>query len=102
MGDVPAFIKYLAETKPSFLKSYVSFRNKIMTGIIPKKYKELIILGIVASKQFFPGIRRHMKAALDAGASEEEVLEVLLLALWIGGMPSFIAGYEALYELKKK
>jgi alkylhydroperoxidase/carboxymuconolactone decarboxylase family protein YurZ len=101
-GSVPKFIKYLSETKPNFLKAYFAFRNEVMSGVIPRKYKELIILGTVASKQFYPGIKRHIEAAVNAGASKEEVLETLLLALWIGGMPSYIAGYRAIRALKKE
>lgn len=46
---------------------------------LPRKVKELVCVVIDALTFFEPGLRRHVKAALEQGASEQEVFEALEL-----------------------
>lgn len=53
--------------------------NPWMTGILPRKLVELIGVAVnAACTNLNPdGTRRHIRAALDAGASRDEILMVL-------------------------
>ena len=56
--------------------------NPWMTGILPRKLVELIGVAVnAACTNLNPdGTRRHIRAALDAGASRDEILMVLKMA----------------------
>ena len=57
--------------------------NKIVgreDGAIPKKYRELIALGVAFTTQCPYCIEAHAKAAKAAGASREEVAEAAFVA----------------------
>jgi alkylhydroperoxidase/carboxymuconolactone decarboxylase family protein YurZ len=49
--------------------------NPRMDGILPIKFVELVSLGLNARTNLNPdGTRRHIRAALSAGASRQEIL----------------------------
>lgn len=49
-------------------------------GVIPKKYKELMAIAVALTTQCTYCIEVHRKAALDAGATEEEFAETIHVA----------------------
>jgi alkylhydroperoxidase/carboxymuconolactone decarboxylase family protein YurZ len=53
--------------------------NPWATGLLPVKWIELlcIALNAVCTHRNEPGVRRHIRAALQAGATREEILETL-------------------------
>ena len=55
-------------------------------GPLPQKYKELILIAINAATThlYGPGVRRHVQNALKAGATKEEILEVIQLTTVMG------------------
>ena len=55
-------------------------------GPLPQKYKELILIAINAATThlYGPGVRRHVQNALKAGATNEEILEVIQLTTVMG------------------
>ena len=54
-----------------------------MSGVLPAKDVELLSIAFDASytHMYAPGTRRHIKAALKAGATMEEIMEVLKLCV---------------------
>ncbi len=70
---------------------------------MPQKYKELIFIAInVATTHLWPsGARRHMQNALEAGATKEEILEVIQLTS-IMGIHSMTMGLPILMEEVEK
>ena len=52
--------------------------NPWTTGVLPVKWIELICvaLNVACTHRNEPGVRRHVRAALRAGATREEILEV--------------------------
>ncbi len=60
-------------------------------GPIEKKTRELIKLGISAGAQKEGAVHSHTRKALDAGATKEEIRQVVLLTLPTLGMPSMMA-----------
>jgi len=77
------------------------------SGVLPPKDVELLSIAFDASytHMYAPGTRRHIKAALKAGASMEEIMEVLKLCVVQGvqacnlGVP-ILAEELARYERK--
>lgn len=61
------------------------------SGPIDKKARELIKLGISAGAQKEGAVHSHTRKALDAGATTEEIRQVVLLTLPTLGMPSMMA-----------
>ncbi len=68
------------------------------SGALSPKERELIYIAIDSSvtHMYEPGLRIHLKAALDNGASREEILEVLKLVA-VFGMEGYILGVEAIH-----
>lgn len=60
------------------------------------KTKELIALAIGISVRCDGCLAYHAKAAASEGATREEVLETIGVAVYMGGGPSVIYGSEAL------
>ncbi|HXG50945.1 MAG TPA: carboxymuconolactone decarboxylase family protein [candidate division Zixibacteria bacterium] len=68
-------------------------------GALPRRTKELIMVGICCALLRPRGIRLHAERALALGASPREILEAMEVAAIPGGMPGLWAGVEALQEI---
>ncbi len=65
-------------------------------GALPRKTKELIMVGITCALHRPRGVRLHSERALKLGASPREVLEAMEVAAIPGGMPGLWLGVETL------
>ena len=86
-GDWNPLWDQLRSLDPEFMESYLQFRSvPHKNGPLPKKFKELILVAINAATThlYGPGVRRHMQNALKAGATPEEILEVIQLTTVMG------------------
>lgn len=86
-GDWNPIWAQLEALDPEFLEAYLAFRNiPHRKGPLPQKTKELIMIAINAATThlYAPGVRRHMQNAIRAGATREEVLEVIQLTTVMG------------------
>ena len=63
------------------------------------KYREMVIIGILAYRGRKDGVIAHMRRAIDHGATKRELLEAIESAAVPGGGPTFATGAEALMEL---
>ncbi|WP_028310097.1 carboxymuconolactone decarboxylase family protein [Derxia gummosa] len=63
-------------------------------GVLDKKMKELVVLGMSIAARCDPCIGYHVEALVKLGATRAEVEEVLGLAVYMGGGPSMM--YAAL------
>jgi 4-carboxymuconolactone decarboxylase len=70
-------------------------------GALPRKAKELIMVGITCALNRPRGVRLHSERALTLGASPREVLEAMEVAAIPGGMPGLWLGVETLQEILK-
>jgi 4-carboxymuconolactone decarboxylase len=68
-------------------------------GALPRKTKELIMVGIACALRVQRGIRIHSERALTLGASPREVLEAMEVAAIPGGMPGLWLGVETLQAI---
>ncbi len=71
-------------------------RAAIAPGVLDSKTKELIALAIGIAARCDGCLAYHSKAAAKFGATREEVMETIGVAVYMGGGPSMIYGAEAL------
>ena len=65
------------------------------------KYREMVIIGILAFRGRKEGVIAHMRRAIDHGATKRELLEAIQSAAVPGGGPAFSTGAQALMELDR-
>lgn len=91
------------KTDPIYFAAYLRLRSvPIEKKKLPKKIQELILLAVDASctTMYHPGIKAHTAAAIAAGATSEEIVEVLQLSSVLGihatnvGLPLLIQVLE--------
>jgi len=90
-GSLVDFHKMMAndpELLQAFIQQYTTC-NKNLT-IIPRKYRELIIMALGCAFKTQTTINVHSKLAIEHGATIEEVGEVLRLVFMLGGVSSII------------
>jgi AhpD family alkylhydroperoxidase len=63
---------------------------------LDSKQKELIALAIGISKQCVDCIGFHVRAAIKAGATRDEIAEVISVCVMMGGGPAYMYGVKAL------
>ena len=86
-GHLNPLWEQLAEWDPQWTAAFMRMGLSAWTsGILPAKTVEFICIAGDASctHMYGPGVRRHIRAALELGASKEEILEVLKLASVVG------------------
>lgn len=71
-------------------------REALAPASLDTKTKELIAIGIAIAGRCEGCIGFHVKAALRAGATREEVLETCAMAIYMGAGPSMIHAAETL------
>ena len=70
-------------------------------GALPRKTKELIMVGICCALNRPRGVKLHSERALNLGAAPREVLEAVEVAAIPGGMPGLWLGVETLNDILK-
>jgi len=70
-------------------------------GALPRKTKELIMVGICCALNRPRGVKLHSERALTLGVSPREVLEAVEVAAIPGGMPGLWLGVETLNDILK-
>lgn len=71
-------------------------KSALADGALSKKVKELLALGIGIAARCGGCIAYHTHDALKAGATRQEILETIGVAILMGGVPAMIYGCEAL------
>ena len=90
-------LKNLRGGAPEVMKAFSSLAQAALAqGAIDPKTKELIALGIGVAVRCDDCIAFHVKAAVDHGASREEILETLGMAVYMGAGPSAMYASHAL------
>jgi AhpD family alkylhydroperoxidase len=81
VGDL-RFLKEMGKIAPTEFQAWFNLDSIVARedGAIPRKYRELIALGVAFTTQCPYCIEVHTKAAKKAGASKQEVTEAALIA----------------------
>jgi len=70
-------------------------------GALSRKVKELMALAISITSHCRGCLAYHVRDAMEAGATREEILEAIGLSIFMGGGPSMVYGCEALKALEE-
>ena len=68
-------------------------------GAVSRKTKELIALGVAMTVNCDGCIAYHVKDALEAGATRDEIVETIGVVVMMGGGPAVVYGCQALEAL---
>lgn len=100
---VYAFVETLSKENPGIAKGFMTMHKAAAEkGALDAKQKELIALGIAIAIRCEGCIACHVQDALKAGASQEEIVETIGVAILMGGGPSVVYGdiaYKAMKEM---
>lgn len=92
----------LTKELPGPLAGFSQLHKDAMSdGVLSNQTKELIALGIAIVTNCDGCIAWHVHDALRAGATHQEILETIGVALMMGGGPAAIYGCEALEALEQ-
>jgi AhpD family alkylhydroperoxidase len=96
MSSLSAPLKALRTESPDVMKSFSAMaQGALKTNALDTKTKELIALAIGVATRCDDCIAFHTKAAIERGATREEVMETLGLAIYMGAGPSVMYASHA-------
>ncbi|WP_111707664.1 carboxymuconolactone decarboxylase family protein [Lutibacter citreus] len=101
-NDLSKLMKEMGERIPATMEGF----NKLHKagsgeGELSSKTKELIALGIAISVRCDGCIAFHVHDALISGASSDEIMETIGVAILMGGGPALMYGCEAMEALNQ-
>ncbi len=97
MTGVPAGVSKIEEHDPSFLNDLAATAaDAFSPGALEVKYKFLLAMALDAQANHAGGTKSFARRAREAGASEREIIEVLRVLFYLGGMQSLVIGANAL------
>jgi AhpD family alkylhydroperoxidase len=97
LAEANANLATYREASPTGAAGFTAMHKAAMEGgVIGVKEKEFMSLSIGIAKQCIDCIGFHVKAAIAAGATREEIAEVVSVAIYMGGGPSYMYGVKAL------
>ncbi|MBE0535588.1 MAG: carboxymuconolactone decarboxylase family protein [Phycisphaerae bacterium] len=89
-SDYDALMPRVKELAPNAINGFAGLFGKVMAaGTVSVLEKELIAIGIATAIQCEPCIRLHVKKCLEAGATPEQVMEAVSVAVMMAGGPAF-------------
>ncbi len=96
LDDVVPLGRALRQAIPEVYKGYAALSTAAMApGVLDKKTKELIALGISVTLRCDGCIASHARGAANAGASREEVAEAIGVTILLNGGPGTVYGPRA-------
>jgi len=95
-------LEELEKVHPDAMKSLYALGEAVFKpGALDTKSKELICLGIAVAIRCDDCIAFHTRGSLEAGATEEEIVEALGVAIVMGGGPSTAYATHAMEAMKQ-
>lgn len=97
-----ALTEQLGSETEKFMPVFMEFQNEALaTGALSHHVKQLMALSIVIVMRCDKCIDLYVRNALNAGATREEILETIGVAMLMGGAPVLAYGSEALDALNQ-
>lgn len=93
MSKLPKRYEKFMETYPGVGVAYRGLGDAVaVAGPLDAKTCELVKIGIAVGARQEGGVRSHVRKALDAGASPDEIRHAVLQATTTVGFPNMMAG----------
>jgi AhpD family alkylhydroperoxidase len=97
-----ALIAELGRAAPGPVSGFARTHASAVTpGALDRDVKELMALAIAICTHCQGCVGYHVHDALDAGATREQILETIGVAVMMGGGPALVYGAEALDALNE-
>ena len=97
-----AGLRSLRAAAPDAMKAFASLAQTASApNALDTKTKELIAIAIGVSARCDDCLAFHVKAALDHGATREEISETLAMAIYMGAGPSVMYASHAMAALEQ-
>lgn len=101
MGMVPQLLELIKDTDPEMLETISNLDKQILKdGAVSEKNKRLIAMCMSAQAQCSKCVDVHAKAAMYLGASKQEIMESLFVAMLVGGAPCLSAARRTIAFLR--
>ena len=96
-ADISEYMSELRKVVPDAMQGFSALaKGATKDGVLDKKTKDFIALGIGVTQRCDGCIGFHIKALKELGASREEVAEVLAMCVYMGGGPALMYAADAL------
>jgi AhpD family alkylhydroperoxidase len=94
---------WAAQLDPAYAAARAEVRRLSVgeEGTLSVKVKELVVMGVLASRGLQYGVAAHMRRAIEYGATKEELFEAIKAAAVPGGGGAYSVGIRALQELEQ-
>ncbi|KPP86721.1 MAG: gamma-carboxymuconolactone decarboxylase subunit-like protein [Rhodobacteraceae bacterium HLUCCO07] len=90
-------LRELGKTIPEATKGFAGLSKAVKeNGALSFKEKEYVALGIAVATHCMPCIAFHVEALVKAGATRDEVADVLAMCIQMAGGPGLMVSAEAL------
>ena len=96
-------MEWAAQLDPAYAAARAEVRRLSVgeEGVLSVQVKELVVMGILASRGLQYGVEAHMRRAMDYGATKEELFEAIKAAAVPGGGVAYSVGIRALQALEQ-
>ena len=102
---IKSVLRKMGGDSPDMMQHFGALhKSSTKTGALQNKIKELIALGISISIRCNECIVYHINDSIQAGATDEEIIETINVSVMMGGGPALMYAthaYEALHEIRK-
>lgn len=96
-SDIVGLLRELRGGAPEVMKNFTGIAQAALkANALDTKTKELVALGISVAVRCDDCIAFHAKAAVDQGATREEVMETLGMAIYMGAGPAAMYATHAI------
>ena len=94
-------MEWAAQLDPAYAAARAEVRRLSVgeEGTLSVKVKEMVVIGVLASRGLQYGVAAHMRRAIEYGATREELFEAIKAAAVPGGGVAYSVGVRALQEL---
>lgn len=90
------------QAHPDVWTAYENLASACHDGPLGERERELVKLGVAIGAQAEGAVKSHVRRALDAGFTIDEVEHALVLALTTAGFPTMIAAREWAQQVFEK
>jgi len=106
LDELGQSVEALCNEAPDTLKGFFAMHDaSVAPGALDTKTKELIALSVGIAVHCEGCIAYHVHDALKAGASHQEIIETIGVAVMMGGGPALMYGcdaYQALQQFERQ
>ncbi len=96
-GEVPTPLKIMS-MRPGTLASFMGYRNQVFeNGPLTDRERSLVAIGVAVAMRSPKCSYTHSNAARQAGASEDDIVQAMLIASLMLGVSPLRAAYSGVH-----